>query len=99
MILAEPRKGDPGRGAVGQADMTRTIPKGLRPILVLMGLAASVAPAGAASLITTATQPQSFYSGSHFFAHYTNGYYWVALHDGTRPVLYSSADAVTWAPA
>jgi hypothetical protein len=70
-----------------------------RWLFILTCLAACVEPAGAAALVGTATNPASFYSASHFYAHYASGYYWVAFHDGTRPVLYSSRDAVAWQPA
>ena len=53
-------------------------------------------PAGAASVVTTSTTSFSFESATRFYVHCVNGHYWIALNDGTGPVLYSSPDAVTW---
>ncbi len=57
---------------------------------------ASADPSSAASLIGTTTVNDAFSSGSRFFTHCANGYYWVAYHNGTEPVLYSSPDAAVW---
>ena len=51
----------------------------------------------AASQIGTTTATDALSSASRFFTHSANGYYWVAYHNGTEPVLASSRDGITWA--
>jgi hypothetical protein len=55
------------------------------------------AESSAASLVGTTTSAAALESASRFYVHYASGYYWVAYHNGTRPMLFSSRDAATWA--
>jgi len=53
-------------------------------------------PSPAASIVGTTTVNDAFSSGSRFYTHCANGYYWVAYHNGTEPLLYSSRDGAVW---
>jgi hypothetical protein len=71
----------------------------LRGLALATPLALVLLPAAessAASLVGTTTSAAALESASRFYVHYANGYYWVAYHNGTRPVLFSSSDAATW---
>jgi len=68
-----------------------------RSILLASASILVALPAGAASLIGTSTSSEVFHSAARFHVHYVNGHYWVAYHDGVKPVLASSADGVSWA--
>ena len=68
-----------------------------------VGLALSVAAAlawasetQAASLVATSATAFGIESASRFHAQWVSQRYWVAFHDGTTAVLYSSPDGVTW---
>jgi hypothetical protein len=54
------------------------------------------ATAKAASLVGTTTTVYGFESATRFYVHCVNDHYWIAFHDGTAPVLFSSRDGVTW---
>ncbi len=49
----------------------------------------------AQAVIGTSTG-EVFHSASRFHTQFANGYYWVAYHDGTTPVLSRSADGINW---
>ena len=51
---------------------------------------------GQATVGTTASNADTFWSGDQVYGHCAAGHYWLAYFDGTRPHLYSSPDAVTW---
>jgi hypothetical protein len=66
-------------------------------IAIAIALIAWGHPSTAASLISTSTTSSAFDSASRFHVHFANGYFWVAFHNGTTPVLFSSRDGVSWA--
>jgi len=51
---------------------------------------------GAQAIIGTTTSSDVFHSASRFHVQFAGGYYWVAYHDGVRPVLARSSDGVSW---
>jgi hypothetical protein len=61
---------------------------------VLHGLTAGTSDA--ASQITTTNTSNVFNSASKFYSHCANGYYWVALRNGSSVVVFSSIDGATW---
>ena len=52
--------------------------------------------ARAQAVVGTTTSSDVFHSASRFHTHFANGHYWVAYHDGTRPVLARSSNGVSW---
>ncbi len=64
---------------------------------IAIALAAWASPSSAASLISTSTTSSAFDSASRFHVHFASGYFWVAFHNGTTPVVFSSLDGVSWA--
>ena len=78
---------------------SRRLTRGPHRALVALALAVlcvTAVPAGAASQIATSTTSGVFNSGSKFYTHCSNGYYWVSFRNGTSVVLFSSNDGVTW---
>jgi hypothetical protein len=72
--------------------MRRVLVPQVAAILAVLGSG----PAAAASLVATSTSSIPFQSGSMSYVHYANNHYWVAFHNGTRPMLYNSRDGVSW---
>ena len=64
-------------------------------LAVAMALLSAVDSSGA-SLVATSTTAFGLESASRFNAHWVSQRYWVAFHNGTTAVLYSSPDAVAW---
>lgn len=62
---------------------------------ILFGLL-SGSPCFSQSVVGTTTAPDGLWSASHFYVHCAAGRYWVAYHDGTQPVIKSSADGSNW---
>ena len=76
--------------------MMAALVRALAPGVLAAAFLAGPAAASAASLVGTTTTPTAFVSASRFYVQYANGHYWVAFHNGTTPVLFSSSDAATW---
>jgi hypothetical protein len=49
-----------------------------------------------ANVVGTTTSTDAIPFSSRWYSHRANGYYWVAYHNGTQPVIYSSSDGQTW---
>ncbi len=49
-----------------------------------------------AGFLGTTTSADAIPYSSRWYSHRANGYYWVAYHNGTQPVIYSSSDGQTW---
>ncbi len=84
--------GDPALRRSGGA-----LSRSLSFVTLACALLLGVAPSQAASLVGTSTSVSALDSASRFYVQYASGYYWVAYHDGTRPVIASSRNAATWA--
>ena len=49
-----------------------------------------------AGVVGTTTTTDAILYSSRWYTHRANNYYWVAYHNGTQPVIYSSPDGLTW---
>jgi hypothetical protein len=65
----------------------------LAALVVLSGAAAR---ASAASLVATSTTTSALDSASRIHSYWVSQRYWVAFHNGTTAVLYSSPDGASW---
>jgi len=65
-------------------------------LAALVALVVAATPLGAASLVATSTTTSALDSASRSHAHWVSQRYWVAFHNGTTAVLYSSPDGVSW---
>jgi len=94
---------DVGAGAVNEETVEISINNPSTEVTVDSG---TVGPATAAAISGTTTLaepgfittsiPQTFDSGSKFYSHCANGYYWVAVRDASSTNLWSSSDGKAW---